>query len=73
MFFFEKDIKDLLGVNFISNEDLKKQINEIVDKINIILVQNDKNNLNEANKNINNKNKNDEEKVVDDDGEEYTF
>ena len=71
--FFEKDIKDLLGVNFISNEDLKKQINEIVDKINIILVQNDKNNLNEANKNINNKNKNDEEKVVDDDGEEYTF
>ena len=52
---------------------MKKQINEIVDKINIILVQNDKNNLNEANKNINNKNKNDEEKVVDDDGEEYTF
>ena len=71
--FFEKDIKDLLGVNFISNEDLKKQINEIVDKINIILVQNDKNNLNEDNKNINNKNKNDEEKAVDDDGEEYTF
>ena len=73
-FFFEKDIKDLLGVNFISNEDLKKRINDIVDKINIILVQNEnKNNLNGVNKNINNKNKNDEEKVVDDDGEEYTF
>jgi hypothetical protein len=71
---FEKDIKDLLGVNFISNEDLKKRINEIIDKINIILVQNEhKNNLNETNKNINNKNKNDEDKVVDDDGEEYTF
>ena len=72
--FFEKDIKDLLGVNFISNEDLKKRINDIVDKINIMLVQNEnKNNLNGVNKNINNKNKNDEEKVVDDDGEEYTF
>ena len=69
---FEKDIKDLLEVNYISNEDLKKRINDIVDKINIILLQNEhKNNINEANKNINNKN--DEEKVVDDDGEEYTF
>ena len=69
---FEKDIKDLFGVNSISNEDLKKRINDIVDKINIILLQNEhKNNINEANKNINNKN--DEEKVVDDDGEEYTF
>ena len=71
---FEKDIKDLLGANFISNDDLNKRINDIVDKITIILVQNEnKNNSNETNKNINNKNKNDDEKVVDDNGEEYTF
>ena len=71
---FEKDITDLLGVNFISIEDAKKRINDIIEKVSIILEQNEpKNNLNEINKDGDNQNKNDEEKVVDDDGEEYTF
>ena len=71
---FEKDIIDLLGVNFISIEDAKKRITDITDKVSIILEQNEiENNLNEENKNTNNKNKNDEEKVLDDNGEEYTF
>jgi hypothetical protein len=71
---FEKDIKDLLGINFISIEDAKKRVTDIIDKVSIILEQNEpKITLNGDNKNANNQNKNDEEKVVDDDGEEYTF
>ena len=74
-FILKKNIKDLLGVESISKEEIKNKINDILDKIEKMLTENEqKIKSNELNKNINNKkNNDDEEKVVDDDGEEYTF
>jgi hypothetical protein len=56
----KKDVKNLLQVESISKDDVKKNINNIIDKI-----ISEISNLSED--------KNDEEKVVDDNGEEYTF
>ena len=80
-FIFNKKIKDLLNIDTITEDKIKKKeiIKELIDKIDKILVKNDKkdfNNFDELNKNKNNnenKNNVDEEKVVDDDGNEYTF
>ena len=56
----KKDVKNLLQVESISKDDIKKNMNNIIDKI-----ISEINNLSQD--------KNDEEKVVDDNGEEYTF
>ena len=80
-FYFNKNIKDLLNIDEITTDKIKKKeiIDKLIDKIDKILIKDNKkdfNILNELNKNNNNKvNKNnvDEEKVVDDDGNEYTF
>ena len=80
-FLINKNIKDLLNIDSITEDKIKKKeiIDELIDKIDKILEKNDKkdfNNLSELNKNKNNnvnKNNVDEEKVVDEDGNEYTF
>ena len=58
--YINKDAKILLQVDCISKDEIKNNINNVIDKI-----INEINNLNED--------KNNEEKVVDDNGEEYTF
>lgn len=75
---FKKDIKDLLEVDSISKEEIKKNMNKIIDKFDKIVKNKEddikSNELDQKNNNNNmNKENNDEEKVVDDDGEEYTF
>lgn len=74
---FKKEIKDLLEVDSISKEEIKKNMNKIIDKFDKILKNKEddikSNELDHKNNNNMNKENNDEEKVVDDDGEEYTF
>jgi hypothetical protein len=70
---FQIEIKSLLKVESISKEEIYKTLDDIVDKIEIML-KNDINKSFEDNNNENkNKNEKEEEKVLDDDGEEYTF
>lgn len=69
LFYFKKDIKDLFDVDFISKENIKTMINDIIEKIK---ESNSKLNKNNPNNEITKEQDNDE-KVVDDDGEEYTF
>ena len=70
---FQIKIKNLLKIESISKEEIYKTLDDIVDKIEIML-KNDINKSFEDNNNENkNKNEKEEEKVLDDDGEEYTF
>ena len=69
LLYFKKDIKDLFGVDFISKEKIKLMINDFIEKIK---ESNSKLNKNNPNNKITKEEDNDE-KVVDDDGEEYTF
>ena len=66
------DIKNLLEVESISKEELNKDMENIVDKISLIIKN--ENNENKISKENNNTIKEkEEEKVLDEDGEEYTF
>ena len=70
------DIKNLLEVESISKEELSKNLQNLVDKIFLIIkVENNENNENKISKENNNdiKEKEEGEKVLDEDGEEYTF
>ena len=70
---FQIKIKNLLKFESISKEEIYKTLDDIVDKIEIML-KNDINKSFEDNNNENkNKNEKEEEKVLDEDGEEYTF
>ena len=76
--FFSKTIKDLLNIDYIPKDKIKEKLDELIDKIEKILEKDDKkncNNLNELNKNNNklNDNSGEEEKVLDEDGNEYVF
>ena len=68
---YELEIKDLLKIESISKEEINKYLEDIIDKVEIMI----KNDINCSFENINNENKNEkeEEKVLDEDGEEYTF
>lgn len=68
VFTINQNINDLLNLEFISKEELEKNLENFIDKIDKILQKNEKKINNEINKK-----KGDEEKVLDDDGEEYTF
>jgi hypothetical protein len=67
--FYEIKIKDLLKIESISKEEINKNIEDIKDKIEIMIKS-----FEEINSSGNdNKNEKEEEKVLDEDGEEYTF
>ena len=69
--YYELEIKNLLKMESISKEEINKYLEDIIDKVEIMI----KNDINCSFENINNENKNEkeEEKVLDEDGEEYTF
>ena len=75
LLYYNKEIKDLLNVDFISKEKIKTMINDVIEKINEIIIKEGK--KNQLNKNAPNneisKEVMNDEKVLDDDGEEYTF
>ena len=71
--FYELEIINLLKLKSISKEEINKYLEDIIDKVEIII----KNDINNSFDNITNENENksvkEEEKVLDEDGEEYTF
>lgn len=67
--FYEIKIKDLLKNESISKEEINKNIEDIKDKIEIMIKSFEEINSSENE----NKNEKEEEKVLDEDGEEYTF
>ena len=71
--FYELEIKNLLKLESISKEEINKYLEDIIDKVEILI----KNDINNSFENITNENENknekEEEKVLDEDGEEYTF
>ena len=71
--FYELEIINLLKLKSISKEEINKYLEDIIDKVEIII----KNDINNSFDNIINENENksvkEEEKVLDEDGEEYTF
>ena len=73
-FLFNQNIKDLLNVDFISKEEIKKEMNKIIEKIDKILEKNELN-KNKSNENNNNEkeNKKENNKEIEDEDEEYTF
>ena len=73
-FTFNQDIKDLLNVDFISKEEIKKNMSNIIDKIGGMLEKNEINE-NKLNEKINNElnNKKENNKELEDEDEEYTF
>ena len=73
-FTFNQDIKDLLNVDFISKEEIKKNMSSIIDKIGGMLEKNEINE-NKLNEKINNElnNKKENNKELEDEDEEYTF
>ena len=73
-FLFNQNIKDLLNVDFISKEEIKKEMNKIIEKIDKILEKNELN-KNKSNENDNNEkeNKKENNKEIEDEDEEYTF
>ena len=66
------DIKNLLEVESISKEELNKNIENMVDKI-FLIIKNEGNENKISKENNNDKKEKEEEKVLDEDGEEYTF
>ena len=66
------DIKNLLEVESISKEELNKNMENMVDKI-FLLIKNENNENKISKENNNDKKEKEEEKVLDEDGEEYTF
>ena len=71
-FTFNQTIKDLLNVDFISKEEIKKNMSKIIDKIGGVL---EKNEINKNDEKINNEinNKKEINKGLEDEDEEYTF
>ena len=71
--FYELEIINLLKLKSISKEEINKYLEDIIDKVEIII----KNDINNSFDNVTNENENksvkEEEKVLDEDGEEYTF
>ena len=71
--YYELEIKNLLKMESISKEEINKYLEDIIDKVEIMI----KKDINNSFENINNenekKNEKEEEKVLDEDGEEYTF
>ena len=73
-FIIKKNIKELLNLDSISKEKIQEKIEDIIGKLDNLFQQKESNNKNKTKKNDNNElNKYNEEKVVDEDGEEYTF
>ena len=66
------DIKNLLEVESISKEELNKNMENMVDKI-FLLIKNENNENKISKENNNDKKEKEEKKVLDEDGEEYTF
>ena len=72
----KKNIKELLNFYSISKEKIQENMEDIIGKLDILFQKNENNNNNNLEQNNNNeinKDKNNEEKVFDEDGEEYTF
>lgn len=71
--YYELEIKNLLEMESISKEEINKYLEDIIDKVEIMIKKDINNSFENINNENENKNEKEEEKVLDEDGEEYTF
>lgn len=71
--YYELEIKNLLKMESISKEEINKYLEDIIDKVEIMIKKDINNSFENINNENENKNEKEEEKVLDEDGEEYTF
>ena len=71
--YYELEIKNLLKMESISKEETNKYLEDIIDKVEIMIKKDINNSFENINNENENKNEKEEEKVLDEDGEEYTF
>ena len=71
--YYELEIKSLLKMESISKEEINKYLEDIIDKVEIMIKKDINNSFENINNENENKNEKEEEKVLDEDGEEYTF
>ena len=71
--YYELEIKNLLEMESISKEEINKFLEDIIDKVEIMIKKDINNSFENINNENENKNEKEEEKVLDEDGEEYTF
>ena len=71
--YYELEIKNLLKMDSISKEEINKYLEDIIDKVEIMIKKDINNSFENINNENENKNEKEEEKVLDEDGEEYTF
>ena len=71
--YYELKIKNLLKMDSISKEEINKYLEDIIDKVEIMIKKDINNSFENINNENENKNEKEEEKVLDEDGEEYTF
>ena len=71
--YYELEIKNLLKMESISKEEINKYLEDIIDKVEIMIKKDINNSFENINNENENKNEKKEEKVLDEDGEEYTF
>ena len=71
--YYELEIKNLLKMESISKEEINKYLEDIIDKVEIMIKKDINNSFENINNENENKNEKEESKVLDEDGEEYTF